>query len=64
MKKLEDFAKFGKSVCKNFDKYVLVGEKVAFEHKFAFGLISLTFIQAKWTKSKPTFVQTFNNAWR
>ncbi len=38
-------------------------EKGAFEHKCVLDFISLTFVHAKWTKSKPTFVQTFNKVW-
>jgi hypothetical protein len=37
----------------------LIG-KGAFEHKYALDIILLTFIRAKWMKSKPTLVQTFN----
>ncbi len=33
---------------------------VHFENKCALAFISLTFVHAKWMKSKPTFVQTFN----
>ncbi len=55
--------RFGHTVFKNFIKNVLLEEKGAFEHKWTLDFILVTFAQAKWTKSKPTFVQTFNKVW-
>jgi hypothetical protein len=52
-------------VSKTFIKNVLVGwKKGLFEHKCVLAFISLTFVHAKWTKSRPTFVQTFNWVWQ
>jgi len=39
-------------------------KKWLLEHKCTLAFISLTFVHAKWMKSKPTFVQTFNEAWQ
>jgi len=39
-------------------------ERGLFEHKCALDFFSLTFVHAKWTKSKTTFVQIFNEVWQ
>jgi hypothetical protein len=39
-------------------------EKQPFEHKCTLAFIPLAFVHAKWTKSKPNFVQTYNEVWQ
>jgi hypothetical protein len=62
-KTLKDFAKLKLKFHSIFFKFWSLAKRGLFEHKLTLDFILLTFVDAKWTKSMPTFVKSFNKSW-